>query len=72
MHRKEKRRAEILKQRKDDTAQTEDFKQVKDITEIINQDNENSPAPETGKSLFSCLDHGLNSSCLILNLVKYC
>lgn len=39
-------------QKSQDTAQTEEFKQAKGITGKINQDNENSPATETGKSLF--------------------
>lgn len=52
MYRKEKRREvkdKNLKLRKHDT---EEFKQAKDIIEIINRDDENNPATETGKSLF--------------------
>ncbi len=50
MYRKKNRREvkdKNLKQRKYDA---EEFKQAKDITEIINQDDENNLA--TGKSLF--------------------
>lgn len=39
-------------QKSQDTVQTEEFKQAKDITERINQDDKNNPATETGKSLF--------------------
>lgn len=52
MYRKKKTREVKDKNLKSRKYDAEEFKKAKDIAEIINQDDENNPATETGKSLF--------------------